>query len=111
MVALGTLHFASWILSANSWMQTPDGIAIENGHVVVIDWLKVIVNPRWLYRLPHMLAAAYLTGSFLVAGVGAWYLMRGEHTEFGRRTVSLGTAFPTILIAVQILLGDWWRGG
>src|ERR1700759_2205707 len=69
MVALGTLFSASWILSANSWMQTPDGIVVENGHVVVTDWLEVIVNPSWLYRLPHMLTAAYITGSFLVAGV------------------------------------------
>lgn len=106
MVALGTVLSASWILSANSWMQTPDGIAIENGHVVVTDWLKVVVNPSWLYRLPHMLAAAYITGSFLVAGVGAWYLLRGEHVAFGRRSVSMGTAFATILIAAQVFLGD-----
>jgi cytochrome bd ubiquinol oxidase subunit I len=106
MVALGTLLSASWILSANSWMQTPDGIEIVNGHVVVTDWLKVIVNPSWLYRLPHMLTAAYITGAFLVAGVGAWYLLRGEHVAFGRRTVSMGTAFATILIATQVFLGD-----
>ena len=106
MVALGTLLSASWILSANSWMQTPDGVIIENGHVVVTDWFKVVVNPSWLYRLPHMLTAAYLTGSFLVAGVGAWYLLRGEHLAFGRRTVSMGTAFATVLIAAQVFIGD-----
>ena len=106
MVALGTLLSASWILSANSWMQTPDGIEVVNGHVVVTDWLKVVVNPSWLYRLPHMLTAAYITGSFLVAGVGAWYLLRGEHVAFGRRTVSMGTAFAAILIATQVFLGD-----
>ena len=106
MVALGTLLSASWILSANSWMQTPDGVAMEGGRLVVKDWLKVIVNPSWLYRLPHMLSAAYLTGSFLVAGVGAWYLLRGEHIPFGRRTVSMGTAFATVLIALQVFQGD-----
>src|SRR6266567_8846501 len=82
MVTLGTLISASWILSANSWMQTPDGIEVVNGHVVVTDWLKVVVNPSWLYRLPHMLTAAYLTASFMVAGVGAWYLLRGKHQDF-----------------------------
>jgi len=56
--------------------------------------------------LPHMLTAAYLTGAFLTAGIGAWYLLRGEHREFGRRTVSLGMAFATVLIGVQVLLGD-----
>ncbi len=106
MVALGTLFSASWILSANSWMQTPDGVAVQNGHLVVTDWLKVIVNPSWLYRLPHMLAAAYITGSFLVSGVGAWYLLRGEHIEFGKRTVSMGMGFATVLIALQVFLGD-----
>jgi cytochrome d ubiquinol oxidase subunit I len=106
MVALGTLLSASWILSANSWMQTPDGFDVVNGHVVVTDWLKVVVNPSWLFRLPHMICAAYITGSFLVAGVGAWYLLRGEHLAFGRRTVSMGTAFAAVLISVQVFLGD-----
>jgi cytochrome d ubiquinol oxidase subunit I len=106
MVALGTLLSASWILSANSWMQTPDGIDVVNGHVVVTDWLRVVVNPSWLFRLPHMICAAYITGSFLVAGVGAWYLLRGEHPAFGRRTVSMGTAFAAVLISVQVFLGD-----
>jgi cytochrome bd ubiquinol oxidase subunit I len=106
MVALGTLLSASWILSANSWMQTPDGITMQNGHLVVTDWLRVIVNPSWVYRLPHMLAAAYITGSFLVAGVGAWYLLQGKHESFARRTVSIGTAFATVLIAGQVFLGD-----
>src|ERR1700732_1458022 len=70
MVALGTLMSASWILAANSWMQTPDGVTVESGHLIVQDWMRVIVNPSWLYRLPHMLVAAYITGSFLVAGIG-----------------------------------------
>lgn len=110
MVAAGTLLSASWILSANSWMQTPDGVAVQDGHVVVTDWLKVIVNPSWLYRLPHMISAAYLTASFLTAGIGAWYLLRGNHREFGKRTVSMGLAFATVLIAVQIFLGDLLYG-
>ncbi len=106
MVALGTLLSASWILSANSWMQTPDGITLQNGHIVVTNWLKVVVNPSWLYRLPHMLVAAYITGSFLVSGVGAWYLLRGKHEDFGRQTVALGTAFATVLVVGQVFLGD-----
>jgi cytochrome bd ubiquinol oxidase subunit I len=105
-VALGTLISASWILSANSWMQTPAGVAIQDGHLTVLNWRDVIVNPSWPYRLPHMLTAAYLTASFMVAGVGAWYLLRGKHQSFARRTVSLGTAFATVLIAGQVFIGD-----
>jgi cytochrome bd ubiquinol oxidase subunit I len=106
MVAVGTVLSASWILSANSWMQTPSGFAISNGHLTVVNWRDVIVNPSWPYRLPHMLTAAYLTASFMVAGVGAWYLLKGKHPEFARRSVALGTAFATVLIAGQVFIGD-----
>ena len=106
MVAGGTLVSASWILSANSWMQTPAGVAIRDGHLTVLNWRDVIVNPSWPYRLPHMLTAAYLTASFMVAGIGAWYLLRGKHQAFARRTVSLGTGFATVLIAGQVFIGD-----
>ena len=110
MVAVGTVLSASWILSANSWMQTPDGVVWENGRLVVRDWWRVIVNPSWLVRLPHMLSAAYLTGSFLVAGVGAWYLLKKTHLAFARRTVSLGLAFGSVLIAGQVFIGDLLYG-
>jgi cytochrome d ubiquinol oxidase subunit I len=106
MVAVGTLLSASWILSANSWMQTPAGVAIHDGQLTVVNWRHVLMNPSWPYRLPHMLTAAYLTASFMVAGVGAWYLLRGKHQEFARRTVALGTAFATVLIAGQVFIGD-----
>jgi cytochrome d ubiquinol oxidase subunit I len=106
MVALGTLLSASWILSANSWMQTPSGVTIHDGHLTVVNWLQVVVNPSWPYRLPHMLTAAYLTASFMVAGVGAWYLLRGKHQHFARRSVAMGTAFAAVLIAGQVFIGD-----
>ena len=106
MVAVGTLLSASWILSANSWMQTPAGVAIHDGHLTVVSWRDVVVNPSWPYRLPHMVTAAYLTASFMVAGVGAWYLLRGKHLHFARKTVALGTAFATVLIAGQVFIGD-----
>lgn len=106
MVSLGTQISASWILAANSWMQTPAGATLEGGRFVVHNWLDVIVNPSWPIRLPHMLTAAYLTGAFLVAGIGAWYLLRGRHVEFARKTVSLGVGVATVLIGVQVFLGD-----
>jgi cytochrome bd ubiquinol oxidase subunit I len=106
MVALGTLLSASWILSANSWMQTPDGVAVHDGRLVVINWWHVVNNPSWLVRLPHMLSAAYLTASFLVAGVGAWYLLQGKHLAFAKKSIALGTAFASVLIAGQVFIGD-----
>ena len=106
MVALGTAISASWILAANSWMQTPDGVVLENGRLIVTDWRRVIVNPSWPVRLPHMLLAAYLTAAFLVAGVSAWYLLRRRETAFARRTMSLGMGAACILIPLQVFIGD-----
>ncbi len=106
MVALGTAISASWIMAANSWMQTPDGVAWDHGRLIVTDWWRVIVNPSWPVRLPHMLLAAYLTAAFLVSGVSAWYLLRGREMAFARRTMSLGMGAACILIPIQVFVGD-----
>jgi cytochrome d ubiquinol oxidase subunit I len=106
MVALGTTISTAWIMAANSWMQTPDGVAWENGRLIVTNWWRVIANPSWPVRLPHMLLAAYLTAAFLVSGVSAWYLLRGREIAFARRTLSLGMGAACMLIAAQVFVGD-----
>jgi cytochrome d ubiquinol oxidase subunit I len=106
MVALGTAISTAWIMAANSWMQTPDGVTAENGRLIVTDWWRVVVNPSWPVRMPHMLLAAYLTAAFLVSGVSAWYLLRRRETAFARRTLSLGMGAACILIAAQVFVGD-----
>ena len=87
-------------------MQTPAGFALDGDHFIVTDWWQVIFNPSFLYRLPHMLLAALITGSFLVAGIGAHYLLNKRHEDFARRTLSMGLGFASILIACQLFLGD-----
>ena len=75
MVAAGTLLSSFWILSANSWMQTPAGYGINDvGQYVPDDWWAVIFNPSFPYRLVHMVLAAYLTTAFVVGGIGAWHV-------------------------------------
>ena len=77
MVAVGTFMSAFWILSVNSWMQTPAGYAINAaGQFIVTDWWAVIFNPSFPYRLVHMVLAAYLTTAFVVGAVGACHLLR-----------------------------------
>jgi cytochrome d ubiquinol oxidase subunit I len=74
IVALGTTASAFWILSLNSWMQTPAGYTIIDGVLHVESWLEVIFNPSFPYRFAHMLIASLLTAAFLAAGVSAWRL-------------------------------------
>ena len=107
MVAIGTLISAFWILSANSWMQTPAGHAVNaDGQFVAADWLKVIFNPSFPYRLVHMVLAAYLTTSLVVGAVGAWHLLRDQHLAGARVMFSMAMWMATLVAPIQILAGD-----
>ncbi|MEE4113828.1 MAG: cytochrome ubiquinol oxidase subunit I, partial [Desulfobacteraceae bacterium] len=80
IVAVGTLISAFWILSANSWMQTPAGYRVgADGLLYPTDWIAVIFNPSFPYRFIHMVTAAYLTTAFVVGGIGGYYLWKGLH--------------------------------
>src|SRR5271166_1846366 len=71
MVALGTLVSATWILASNSWMQTPQGFDVEGSRVVPIDWISVVFNPSFPYRLVHMTIAAFLSTALVVGASAA----------------------------------------
>ena len=107
MVAIGTLMSATWILSANSWMQTPTGYSIgENGQFIPEDWLAIIFNPSFPYRLVHMVLAAYLTVAFVVAAVSALHLLRDKTDKESRRAFSMAMWMLVLVTPLQILAGD-----
>ena len=107
MVALGTAISAFWILSANSWMQTPQGYRVaEDGVLHVTDWWQVIFNPSFPYRFTHMVAAAYLTTAFVVAGIGAWYILRNKSVPHGRIMLGMGLSLVVWLAPLQLVIGD-----
>src|ERR1700687_5818508 len=76
MVALGTTFSAFWIMVNNSWMQVPAGYVMDHDIAVVTDWAAIIFSPVVWVRFPHMLLAAYVTGTLCVAATGAWYMLR-----------------------------------
>ncbi len=106
MVALGTLISATWILASNSWMQTPAGIDIVDGRVIPVDWLKVVFNPSFHYRLVHMVLAAYLCTVLLVAAASAWHLLRGNRSRAIKVNFSIALWSLLILMPLQLLAGD-----
>ncbi|MEQ7778682.1 cytochrome ubiquinol oxidase subunit I [Xanthomonas hortorum] len=106
MVALGTLFSTFWILSSNSWLQTPAGYEVVDGIVHPQDWLQIIFNPSFPYRLTHMALGSFITTCFVVGAVGAWYLHRGVHRESGLRMLKLAVAFAAITVPLQIFVGD-----
>jgi len=107
MVAVGTLISATWILGANSWMQTPQGYAIEGGRMVPVDWLAIIFNPSFPYRLVHMVIAAYLTTALLVGASGAWHLLRGRDNPAVRKMMSMAMWMILLVAPVQAVVGDF----
>lgn len=108
MVAFGTLMSATWILSVNSWMQTPAGYSInELGQFVPEDWWKIVFNPSFPYRLVHMVLAAYLTTALVVGGVGGLHLLRNVEDAPARRMFSMAMWMLIVVAPLQILAGDF----
>ncbi len=106
MVALGTLISTFWILASNSWMQTPQGHAIIDGRAVPIDWLAVIFNPSFPYRLSHMVIAAFLSTAFFVAASAAWHLLRKRDNPAVRTMFSMAMWMALLVAPVQAFVGD-----
>jgi cytochrome bd ubiquinol oxidase subunit I len=108
MVAIGTLGSAFWILSVNSWMQTPQGHAInEVGQFVPVDWWAIVFNPSFPYRLVHMVLAAYLTTALVVGAVGGWHLLRDRANSGARTMFSMAMGMLFVVAPLQIVAGDF----
>ena len=106
MVALGTIISTFWILASNSWMQTPQGFEIVDGQVVPVDWLAVIFNPSFPYRLLHMTVAAFLSSALFVGASAAWHLLRGNQSPAIRKMFSMALWMTLLVAPVQALIGD-----
>ncbi len=107
MVAAGTLLSATWILASNSWMQTPAGYEIIDGRVVPTDWIAVILNPSFPYRLVHMGIAAFLATALIVGASGAWHLLRGRDTPAIRKMLSMAMWMLLFVAPLQAVVGDF----
>lgn len=106
MVALGTLISASWILASNSWMQTPQGFEIIDGRAVPVDWLNVIFNPSFPYRLAHMSVAAFVATALFVVSSAAWHLLRGNDSRPVKKMFSMGLWMLFFVAPLQAFIGD-----
>ena len=106
LVALGTTASAFWILALNSWMHTPAGFEMRDGQAHATDWLAVLFNPSFPWRLAHMLIASGLTVAFLIAGLSAIRMLMGDRSASVRATLRFGTLLGAVLIPIQIAVGD-----
>lgn len=108
IVAGGTLVSAFWILSANSWMQTPQGYEfLADGRLSPTNWIDIIFNPSFPYRLVHMVLAAYLSTAFVVGGVGAYYLLKKKFIPHARIMLGMATLMAIGVAPIQLIVGDF----
>jgi len=107
LVAIGTLISATWIISANSWMQTPQGYGVNAaGQFIPLDWWAIIFNPSFPYRLVHTVLASYLTTAFAVGAVGAWHLLKNQNNHPARIIFSMAMWMAALVTPIQIFVGD-----
>jgi cytochrome d ubiquinol oxidase subunit I len=107
MVALGTLISTFWIISASSWMHTPAGYEIKDGIFYPRNWLEIIFNPSFPYRLVHMTLAAFITTCFTIGGISAIYLLKNRHRDAALLQLKLAIVFAAIAVPLQIIAGDF----
>jgi len=106
LVAIGTSLSAFWIISLNSWMQTPQGHEIIDGVVYPVDWLAIIFNPSMPYRLSHVMIASGLTCAFFIAGVSAYRLLKGDDKPGPKYTLRFALLMAALLAPLQAFVGD-----
>ena len=107
MVAFGTLLSGFWILSVNSWMQTPAGFTVAaDGRFLPTSWMEIIFNPSVFVRFPHMILASYLSVAFVVGAVGAWHLLRNSTNAQARVMFGMAMWMAAIVAPLQIGMGD-----
>lgn len=107
MVALGTFISSFWILSANSLMQTPDGLELRNGMYHVVSWADALFTASFAYRFMHMALASFLTAALVVAGVSAWFILQKREFEANRKALSIALWMLLLLAPLQAVVGDF----
>ncbi|WVX22206.1 cytochrome ubiquinol oxidase subunit I [Synechococcus elongatus IITB7] len=105
MVAFGANLSTFWILAANSWMQTPAGTLLQDGHFQVLDYFRIIFNPFMAVSVSHMFLATLETSLFMVGGISAWYLLRDRESDFFRRSFVIVLSALIAIAPLQIWVG------
>lgn len=107
LALVGVTLSAFWIMSANSWMQFPDGAFYHDGKFEVVDWLHVIFNPLFLPRYFHMMLGTYIASLLVISAVSAFYLLKDNYLAFSKTCLSFSMWALLILVPLQIFVGDF----
>jgi cytochrome d ubiquinol oxidase subunit I len=107
LVAAGATLSAFWILVANSWQQTPAGYRLVDGRAELTSFLDAVFNPSTVPRFLHTVDATLIAGSFFVMGISAWFLLRGRHTEFAKRSFKPALVIAFVTSVLELGFGHY----
>ena len=105
---MGTNLSALWILIANGWMQFPVGAHFnaDTMRMEVTDFMAVLFNPVAQAKFVHTVSAGYVTGLDFCAGDQRFYLLKGRHIEFAKRSMTVAASFGFASALSVVVLGD-----
>lgn len=105
LVAFGANLSTFWILTANSWMQTPAGVKLVDGKFLVTDYFQAIFNPFMANSVLHMFFATLETSLFVIGGISAWYILKNRHPAFFSKSLKIALAAAIVIAPLQIYIG------
>jgi cytochrome d ubiquinol oxidase subunit I len=106
IVSIGVTLSGFWILTLNSWMQSPRGFIMIDGVAHVKSWFEIIFNPTMPYTVTHMFLACLITVAFLLIGISTFQLLINKNYKSATVIRNLGIKMAVILVPSQILFGD-----
>ncbi len=108
LLAVASNLSALLILIANGWMQNPVGSQFNptTMRMELINFADIVFNPVAQDKFVHTVSAGYVTGSMFVLAISSWYLLKGKHIEFAKRSIRIASAFGLASALSVVVLGD-----
>ena len=108
LLAVASNLSALLILIANGWMQNPVGSEFNpiTMRMELTSFSEILFNPVAQSKFVHTVSAGYVTGSVFVLAISAWYLLKGKHVEFAKRSIRIASAFGLASALSVVVLGD-----
>jgi cytochrome d ubiquinol oxidase subunit I len=108
LVAIGSNLSALWILIANGWMQNPVGahFNVDTMRMELTSFTEILFNPVAQAKFVHTVSAGYVTGAVFVLAISSWYLLKGRHPQFARRSFTVAASFGLAASLSVVVLGD-----
>jgi cytochrome bd ubiquinol oxidase subunit I len=108
LTAIGSNLSALWILVANAWMQNPVGMKFnpDKARNEMLNFFEILLSPTAVFKFLHTISQAYVLAAIVVIGISAWYLLRGRHISFAKKSILIAAVFGLTSSIFVAITGD-----